>query len=285
MTSYTPTTLALFSDIHGGSPVGLMRPIQWQLQTVNVTVNPLQRLIWKQFDEATAEVGKIRKRRRLVAVFDGDATEGNHHGSKQTITQYTKEHEAIAIDAIDHGLKNMKFGKNDHFYMVAGTASHVEESEERIAADLKPVPFMPAPEDRVTRWCWPILPLEVNGVFGLIVHHGPGPGKGALEGNPLRNAVRNMIVGRKMRGKRLPRFVVFAHRHAKQHIVYEHEDIVVDAFILPSFQGKTDWLYSVDPFAINNIGMLSIDIDVDGSFGWRWLAMELTDYQERIESI
>ena len=261
-----------------------MRPIQWQLQSVNVSVNPLQKIIYKQFAESCEIIGKQRKK-KLVTVFVGDAIEGIHHGSKQFITARVQEHEKIAEDAIDNGLRMMKHGKDDKFYMVSGTESHVGESEERIASDVGPVAYMPAPEDKVTRWCWPMLPVSINGVFGLIAHHGPGPGSGANEGNPLRNKVRNIVVSRALRGKKAPRFIVFGHKHAKQHIQYEYEDLVVDAFILPSFQGKTDWFYSVDPFAFNNIGMLKIDISAGGDLSWQWLALELSEHQEKVEIV
>jgi hypothetical protein len=90
------------------------------------------------------------------------------------------------------------------------------------------------------------------------------------------------------RGKEIPRFIVFGHRHAKQHIQWEFEDILVDAFILPSFQAKTDWFYSVDPFAYNNIGMLMIDIPADGvgrNLSWDWSAVEVSEHQEKVETL
>ena len=282
----TDTVCAFFSDIHGGSPVGLMRPIQWQLQGVTVAPNKLQRLIYRQYDDATKKVGRARRGKRLVTVFVGDATEGIHHKTRQIVTAYTKEHEDIALDAIDHGLTNMKFGKkDDRFYMIAGTESHVGESEERIAEDLQPVPYMPAPEDRVTRWCWPMLPLEVNGVLGLIAHHGPGPGSGANEGNPLRNRLRNIFFTRIGHGMKPPRYVVFGHRHKKQHVQYEYDGHKVDGFILPSFQAKTDYVYSLDPFSIQNIGMLQVHISASGEFEWDWLTMKLDEHQDRVERL
>lgn len=286
LTTYKNTTLALFSDIHGGSPVGLMRPMQWQLQTVNVSPNALQRLIHAQYEDAATKIGQARKGKRLIAAFVGDAVEGLHHKSKQVISQYVKDHENIAEDAISHGLELMQFGKSDdRFYMIAGTESHVDESEERIAENLQPVPFMPAPEERVTRWCWPVLPLEINGVYGLIAHYGPGPGRGANEGNSLRNMVRDVVVGRVLKGLKPPRFVVYGHRHTKQHVQFEHGSYLCDGFILPSFQGKTDYVYSINPFAINDIGMLQINISVAGEFSWDWLCMSLTEHQERVEAL
>ena len=279
------TVLALFSDIHAGSPVGLMRPMEWQLQSVNVTPNALQRLIYGQFEDAAAKVGEARKKRRLITAFVGDAVEGLHHKSKQVISQHVKDHEDIAEDAIDNGLRLMQYGKDgDRFYMVAGTDSHVDESEERIAESLEPIPFMPARE-KVTRWCWPVLPLEINGVYGLIAHYGPGPGRGANEGNGLRNMARDVIVGRVMRGLKPPRFIVYGHRHTKQHVQFEHSSHLCDAFILPSFQGKTDYVYSINPFAINDIGMLQINISAAGEFSWDWLCMGLTEHQERVEAL
>jgi len=239
---YIDTTLAFFSDIHGGSPVGIMRPMEWQLQSVTVTPNSLQKLIWAQYEDACMNIGIARKNKRLVSVFVGDATEGLHHQNKQIISQNVKDHESIAQDAIDIGLRLMKFEKesDDRFYMVAGTVSHVGESEEQIAEDLSPVPFMPAPNGKVTRWCWPALSIKINGVYGLIAHHGPDPGKGANEGNALRNMVRDVVVGRVLRGLEPPRFVIYGHKHTKQHIQFEHSNYVCDGFILPSFQGKTD---------------------------------------------
>ena len=265
-----------------------MRPIQWQLQSVDVTPNQLQKVIYKQYAEATELIGEHRKNKRLIPVFVGDATEGIHHGSMQHVTARTSEHEMIAADAIDNGLQLMGFGeKHDRFYMVAGTESHVGESEERIAKDIEGIiPYQKAPiEDKVTRWCWPLLPIKVNGVLGLVAHHGPGGGNGANEGNPLRNRLKNIVFSRLARGKEIPRFIVFGHRHTKQHVQFELEDILVDGFILPSFQGKTDWFYSIDAMAFTNIGMLQMDINTNGELSWEWLTMEITDHQEKVEIV
>ncbi len=92
-------------------------------------------------------------------------------------------------------------------------------------------------------------------------------------------------MARKMRDKRVPQFIIYGHKHARQHVLYEFEDIRCHGFILPSFQGKSNWFYGVDPFAINNVGMLVIDIDADGRFSWEWLTMELTEHQEKVERL
>jgi hypothetical protein len=275
----TDTTLALFSDIHSGSPLGLMRPKQWQLKNLNVTPSPLQRLIWQQYDEAAAEIGALRKGKRLISIFNGDASEGtDHHKNKQYITAYSKEEAAIAQDAIDHGLTTMRHKKDDLFYMVSGTDSHVGEVEEMIAEDLPVKPYSEA------RNCWPFLPLKVNGVLLFIAHHGPTPGKGANVGNSLRNELRNIYIKRKIGGKEIPRFVIFGHYHSKTHVQYEYDGDVIDGFILPSFQAKTDYVYTIDPFSLTNIGMLSMNITAAGESSWRWHTMEV-EYQDRIEIV
>ena len=69
------TVLALPSDEHGGSNVGLMRPTQWQFIGGNVVATPIQRTIWNQWIECWEWVEELRKKSRLIVVNKGESNQ------------------------------------------------------------------------------------------------------------------------------------------------------------------------------------------------------------------
>ena len=69
---------------------------------------------------------------------------GLHNGSKQVSTTRRAEHEAISLELMDRIDEWTGFTDGDLEYFVAGTESHVEESEERIARDRDAQAYIPS---------------------------------------------------------------------------------------------------------------------------------------------
>lgn len=255
-------TYLIASDLHCGSPVGLLPPKQWQLRSANVVQSPTQRKIWQQWKRFFSSVSG---RENLTVIFNGDLVEGVHHSSKQLTTLYMQEQEQIAVDAIDRGLLYCNWGNNnkDELYFIDGTAVHADESEERVAMDFHSTPFC---ENRRTH---PALMLETPQGGLWIAHKGPGVGEGLLEGNMLRNKVKQIYVQCLKSGRKVPRMVIYSHRHVKCHVQVEIGDHIVDAWILPSFCAKSEFGYIVDPFGSTEIGGLVIEMD-GNALNWHW---------------
>lgn len=245
-------TILVCSDLHCGSPVGLMPPKQFQLRSANVTPTKQQRNIWKQF-KAFFDIEGPR-----TVIFDGDLVEGVHHNNKQITTQYMQEQEQIAIEAIDRVLK-----KDDRVYFVDGSAVHADESEERIARDFSAYPFAPP-----TRYTWPSLKYKTAIGELWVAHKGPGTGEGANEGNSLRNKVKQLMVEEIKFGRTPPRMVVFAHRHIKTHVQVDLGNYHADAWILPPFCAKSEFGFGVSPFSVTQVGGLVLRIS--DRLEWEW---------------
>jgi hypothetical protein len=279
-------TVAVFiSDLHCGSPMGLMPPKQWQLRGANVSPNKLQRLTWRVFTKHTKAIGAIRDDRRLIGVLNGDMVEGDHHQNKQVITTYIQEQEAIAIETIDRGvLSNMGFDADsgDMLYMVRGTNSHVGESEERIARDLGAAPYIPDSNEETAdgKYCHPALRLNINGVWIWVTHKIANVGKGANRGNALRNQARNFYFDALRQGIPPPDYLIGSHFHQRLHSPYAYGDHVVNAFVLPPYKGKDDYTFGISPFGLGDLGLLYIIIGADGNHSWSWLHEEVEQIKE-----
>ena len=205
----------------------------------------------------------VKKHKELTVILDGDLTEGVHHDAREVITRYMQEQEAIAIDAIDQGLRLAKFKKSDRLYFVDGSGVHADESEDRIAADLGGVPYH---EMRTT---WPALKLKTPMGEMWVAHKGPSVGEGNNEGNALYNKVRHFIVEELKFGRTPPRFVIFAHRHIKTHRVVELGNYRVDAWILPPNCAKSEYGFSVAPFTVTEVGGLVLNIEDKLTWDWK----------------
>ena len=263
------TLLVALGDTHCGSPLGLIRYKQWDLKGVNATPNEFQKILWNHFDESAKHIKKISKGRRLIIVHNGDAIEGIHHNNRQVMTLYENLHKEIHVDAMDHFLKKSGFNRKrgDELFYVDGTPSHVNESEDAIAKDLKAKKV-------------PILKLNVNGVRFLFIHHGASPGQPKSKGTSLRNKIHGLAIQNSFRGKPIPRYVIYSHKHTKTHSSFEDEGVLVDGFILPAYQGKTEFAYKVVPDANTDIGMLLFDIKATGDSTWDWRTLEVDQDEE-----
>ena len=278
-------TVAVFiSDLHCGSPMGLMPPKQWQLRGANVSPNKLQRLTWRVFAKHTTGIGAIRDGKRLIVVLNGDMVEGDHHQNKQIVTTYNHEQEAIAIETLDRGLSNMGFDADsgDLLYMVRGTNSHVGESEERIARDLGAAPYIPDSNEETGdgKYCHPALKLNVSGVRVWATHKIANAGRGANRGNALRNRLRDNYFDALREGIVPPDYLVSAHFHQRLHSPYAYGDYRADGFILPPYKGKDDYTFGISPFGLGDLGLLYIIIGADGGHKWAWLREEVEQIKE-----
>ena len=275
------TRLVIFGDPHSGSPLGLMRPKTWQLQNGNYTPNKLQRLLWKMWDADTAGVGESRGDARLIVIANGDLVEGVHHNNKQIITNYIQEQEEISIDAIDHGLQNMRFDADagDKLIIVSGTPSHVDESEERIARDLGALPYEKPRNEHDGRYTHPALRLIVDGVRVWTAHKLAGAGRGANRGNALRNKAKEFYFEALADGMKPPDYLIGSHFHQRLYSPYVYRSDIVNAFIMPPYKAKDNYTFGISPFGLGDIGLLVIDIE-NGASSWRFTEHQIEQLKE-----
>ena len=116
--------LGVASDIHCGSTVGLLGPDGIELDDGGSYMpSPVQRWLWDCWTAGWEHVAKIVKREKAEFGFvsNGDATDGNHHGTTQIISPAEGAHIKAATECFRVPLAmNPKW-----VWIVRGTEAHV----------------------------------------------------------------------------------------------------------------------------------------------------------------
>ena len=278
--------IASLSDLHCASPVGILPPGQWQLRSANIKQNAGQRLTWRMLCDHAHIIGEMRTNAKLIMVLNGDMIEGVHHGNLQVMTSYMREQEAIAQAAIDHVLKLMKFCDGDSLYFVAGTNSHVAESEERLARDFGAIPYRKdSSVDRQDgRYCHPSLRLNINGKRVWWAHKLAGVGKGANRENSMRNYLRRLRLDCYAEKTIPPDYLIGSHYHQRLYTPDAYRDHEMRGYVLPSYKLKDDYTFEgFAPFGLSEIGTHWLEIDENGQDRWGWLNHSFEQVKERKE--
>jgi hypothetical protein len=279
------TLLVTFGDIHCGSTRGLM-PIGG-IEDVDgnmIRPNPLQKLIYKQWEECWDKVSKARKGKRLVVVCMGDVVEGIHHETTQIVSQRVETHEAIAMEMIDGALRKAKFNrkKGDMLYFLAGTEEHTDsgsQSDERVAKDFEDAIY----DDDNKRTTWELLPLDINGLAIDFMHHGATPGmRYHTKENSLRYSLRSLASEKIDLGERVPNLVYSAHYHTlvMSGKIYG-QSYEIEGVINPSFQFKTGYAIKLFGTKPSDIGLVTTDIRADGFYEIKPIVMSYIQHKRK----
>lgn len=259
------TVIALPTDTHCGSTLGLIRPEPYQLEDGGTYhPNRTQKLIGKKWEQDWKRVGELRKGGRLIVGHAGDAIEGAHHDMRQVVTTNLAQQKTIHIECMEWGLKLA--GGADKLYYIAGTYNHAGTSESEIGRDLDAEPSIPDSRDdkHDGRYSWYHLRLDVDGIILDIAHQGAAPGGRVWTTESALMGVIKSAYFQACEAKQKPtRYYIRAHKHCATHAAYSRGmQIVTDGFILPAYQAITE--YSNRVAHVASIGMLIIVIEDDG---------------------
>ena len=245
------------SDFHSGSNYALFPDRFWQGgRGNNHSPTSQQQRIRKQFEKFAEIVKEVRKGKQVRLIHNGDAIDGDHHQSGDVCTTNEVEQADIHIELMNELQKRIGWQRGDEMYYTRGTPTHVHEKEEYIA-------------EQMNSEVHDILRLETNGKLSWFAHHGPTAGKGANEGNSVRNWMRNTYFDAIRSGERVPDIVYTGHVHKPTYSVYsarclDYKFHNMHGVILPSWQGKTRYAYKVASMEINMIGGVFHVIKADG---------------------
>jgi len=255
------TLQVVISDTHTGSNFALFLGKQWQGINTNHSPTHAQDEIRSHWLRFAAEVAGAREGRVVKLIVNGDSIDGDHHHSGDVCTVDEHEQADIHIDLMNEfeGLINWQAG--DEIYYTKGTQTHTHNQENYIGSQLNAVMCGDF-------YSWDFLPLETNGVLSWFVHHGPGAGVGANEGNVMRNWLRNIAFDGDKDGYRIPDILFTGHVHSPTYSTYIHRSGMIfktiHGIILPSWQAKTRYAYMRSPVARNKIGGVYQVITADG---------------------
>jgi hypothetical protein len=294
--------LSCWGDSHCGSTVGLMFPKYYQFENNNFRPNPAQKAIWRVFSEYTDTIARLRQGRRLLVVLMGDLIDGVHHQTRQLHTLNLSEQRAMFLDCADYFLKTTGFSVDggDRLYVLHGTdirGSHgTPDDANDLGADLGAVPYLaPEPDDELGRggwYAWRDLELDVLGQLVQLTHHAP-VGKGTrahLYGNAIRNWLRSHQTILDAARQKIPRYVIWAHKHTAHVETVRLENGRADgplttAVCVPALQGKSHWVRQALPLAPDTtIGGFWATFDPDGQTEARneYAALNLERKPEKI---
>ena len=267
--------LVSLSDMHSGSNFALFLPRVWHGRKTSHAPRAAQQLIRERFEIFADGVAMSRKGKSLKLVVNGDAIDGDHHNSGDVCTTDIQEQADIHIELMNEFQKRIKWQAGDELYYTRGTQTHVNEMENYIGRELNAV---------MDGDCYvhDLLKLSVNGVVAWYVHHGPGGGDGANEGNALRNWLKNIYINALKDGSPIPDIVYTGHVHNPTYapLSVRLKDFTfknIHGIILPSWQLKTAYAWQKAPVSKNRIGGTMQVIKADGTIAVPKFSVMVTD--------
>lgn len=255
-----PVVVAVTSDQHTNSQLGLC-PVEGVTLDEGGEYHPsiAQRWLWDNWLDYHAKIAELRRelKAKLIYVSNGDAFDGDHHGTSQIISRNVESQAYIAhqVFAVPKALKA------DRYYVVRGTTVHVGEggaSEEALAKHLgcarDPV--------RNMRSQWH-LRLQIHGVELDFQHHCSVGGLPWTRAAALARLAFRHWVERTKRNLKPASLLVRSHVHLHGDSYGAHK---TRAIVTPAWQLKTSHAHKVAPDSIADVGGIAIVIWPDGRY-------------------
>jgi hypothetical protein len=255
--------IAVTSDQHCGSTVALA-PEKIELDDGGEYVaSKAQRWLWNNW---LGFWGKAEERRRslgaeLYCVFNGDMTDGDHHGTTQILSGNPTAQAAVVNACMAPILEK----KPDRLFFIRGTEAHVGKSaafEERIASGLRKdkQPVVGDPETKcASHWH---LKMDIQGVRLDFAHHGRVGQRPWTKPNVVANLAAEIFYQHAANNIPYPHIAVRSHMH---QLVDTHDQHPVRVIQTPAWQLATAYIHRIAPGAIADVGGLIITIQ-DGQY-------------------
>jgi hypothetical protein len=245
----SPRVLAIFSDIHAGSTQALMPPGLKLADDNEILMNPRQKWLWQCWLRTQGYMADFIGDDCYNLIFNGDLTEGVHHGGRQTISIDSGDHVDPASMLLAPLVATAK--KNGgKAYVVAGTECHTGTMEAAIA---KIIGAEINPESK--RHIWDVLQFDICGLRARAQHHFPATGRSYLESGQYSIQMGNEIIEAHRNSEVISRILIGAHRHRGGHFT-DGKSLVV---VTPPWQCITRHGFKVVPSARPRPGMVILD--------------------------
>lgn len=243
--SDSPRLAVVVSDLHVGSTVAVM-PAEYETHEGQfVRPNPLQRWFLDCWGAFYGDASRYMDGDPFVFVVNGDAIDGDHHGTKQVWTKSMGDQRMAAVKLlrpwadIAHSL-----------YVVEGTECHTHNQEHLLAHELGAVRNITKNQS-----AWERLDITIAGCPVAVRHHYPTTSRKHLQASQSSIQMADEQVRRARVGHKCPKVLLGAHRH--------EPDMWTDWFamtlITPAWQGKTRYVNKVVPQAVITCGGYVLD--------------------------
>ena len=225
----------------------------------NYMPDALQVRMWEFFEKCLSSVAEFRKNTSLFILVDGDAIDGDHHGTHQLITQEVSEQDETHVELMEYVKYRLGFDRGDQIAYVLGTNVHVGVEEEKIAK------FLDAYQYPGGNYCASFLTLELNGVLIWAYHKGVSAGQGHNRGNACILKMKQIYYQCLQDGNSVPELIITGHTHDYYHATWTAPNgINMQYVILPSWQDKTRFVTDNMATNKNKVGMVTITITKEG---------------------
>lgn len=234
-----------FSDLHIGSTVGLC-PANVELDDGGrYGATKAQMWLLDCWRRAWQQVAKLTEGYEVLAVCNGDAVDGDHHGTFQLWSRNPEDQIRVACEML---APVQQFAHR--LLMVRGTEAHVGGSawlEEAIGHRLETEPC-PATGTH----SWYRLPLVAGGVRFFVAHHASMGGKELSRGTAAAGLAVDTMTYCAIHRLTMPDVVVRSHNHrwADSGTTYP-----VRAVGLPAWQLGTAYISRRTPMSVADVGL------------------------------
>lgn len=252
--------MAVVSDVHAGSVLAPCPPEGVVLDDGGrYEPSAVQRWLWDCWAHYWQRVARTvaAAQADLWVVVNGDAVEGEHHGTTQIISAHP-EPQAYVCERV--------FGvplalRPAQLFVVRGTEAHTGPSAATEEALARTLGATKSPDGR---WSWWHLVLAPHGVRMDFAHH---PSIGGHLPWTQPQAVQRLAfliwTHHTVRGLAAPALAVRSHRHVTGD---SYDAYPTRAVITPAWQIKTAYAHRVAADSIADIGGVVVTVQVSGAW-------------------
>ena len=245
--------IAVTSDHHCGSTIGLCPPSVRLDDGGTYHSSEPQKWMWEKWTRYWRQVAQevaAKPGTKLVQVFNGDITDGDHHKT----TQILSGNPVAQAQAVNASLAIPLAMKPKAMLFVRGTEAHVGPSaafEERIADGLRR-DKRPVLGEEVTgnasHWN---AKLDIQGVRFDFAHHGKMGTTAFTKGNITIRHAAEIFYEHAKRGEPHPHVAVRSHYHQFYDTGSAHPTRLIQT---PAWQLATAFIHRIAPGAIADVG-------------------------------
>ena len=252
---------AIVSDLHCGSTLGLCPPEGIQLDDGGwYQPSTPQKELWGCWEEYWQAVkSALQPGDRLFVVVNGDAVDGDHHGTAQIVSRnMAATQHAIALATLQPAIDlNPK-----RFVVIRGTEAHVGGSGAHEEALARALPVQTIGNDKTgahSHWHWQAVS---EGVLMDFAHHGSVGKLPHTRSNPAKALAVKIMVAAARHGTRMPDVVYRSHAHQAADTFTEFPVRVIQT---RAWQLSTAYVERIAAGSLPEIGAV-IQINEGGQF-------------------
>lgn len=265
--------LGVCSDLHAGSTIGLCPAEGVHLDDGgSYSPSPAQLWLWSRWLEGWEHVKRVIAREERLSgnpvdfglLVNGDATDGNHHGTTQILSGAEGIHIKVATECLRIPLAM----KPKWAWVVRGTETHVGKSgglEEGMAVAMNREGAPIQRDVNTNTWSSFYVSMELHGKLLDFRHHGRMGQRAHTRPGYAHLYAHDIWAERTLRGDRPPDLAVRSHFHTYEDTGRQHPTRKVTRLVqMPAFQLASAFIFRIAAEGLADIGLVAVVIRPDG---------------------